>query len=269
MLKVLSCLTIEHDLRLVALAALVCALGSWIAIRLFLRARGDTGIMRAQWLFLAGLAAGSATWATHFLAMLAFEPGLPTGYVASETIASLFVAIGALAVGFAVAAFVRPLFLAEIGGGILGLGISAMHYTGMAGFRTAGEITWDPVLVTASVVLSVLFGALAFHLAVQPATRYGTAMAPHSPDLVDLYASLHRRSGAVTILPDPTVAVPPSVLPNYMMALCVTIVLGLVSEPASPPISSMRRARPIPSRACAPSPMRRSRESSSQMTVRL
>ena len=184
--------------------------------------------MRAQWLFLAGLAAGSATWATHFLAMLAFEPGLPTGYVASETVASLFVAIGALAIGFAVASFVRPLFLAEIGGGILGLGISAMHYTGMAGFRTAGEITWDPVLVTASVVMSVLFGALALHLAVRPATspwyRYGAALA-----LVLSICTLHFTAmGAVTILPDPTVAVPASVLPNHMMALSVAMVSALV-----------------------------------------
>jgi len=226
--KVLSCLTVEHDLRLVALAAVVCALGSWIAIRLFLRARGDTGVARAQWLFLAGLAAGSATWATHFLAMLAFEPGLPTGYVASETVASLFVAIGALAAGFTVAAFARPVFMAEVGGGILGLGISAMHYIGMAGFRTAGEITWDPVLVTASVVLSVLFGALALHLAVQPRTslwhRYGAALA-----LILAICTLHFTAmGAVTIIPDPTVAVPASALPNHIMALCVTIVSAMV-----------------------------------------
>lgn len=109
-----------------------------------MRGRSDTGASRAQWLFLAGLTAGSATWPTHFLAMLAFEPGLPTGYVASETVMSLFVAIGALTAGFTVAAFVRPRFMAEIGGALLGLGITAMHYTGMAGFRTAGEITWDP-----------------------------------------------------------------------------------------------------------------------------
>ena len=34
--------------------------------------------------------------------------------------------------------------------------------------------------------------------------------------------------GAVTIIPDPTVAVPASALPNYFMALCVTMVSALV-----------------------------------------
>ena len=34
MLKVLTCLTVDHDLRLVAVAAVICALGSLVAMRL-------------------------------------------------------------------------------------------------------------------------------------------------------------------------------------------------------------------------------------------
>ena len=98
----------------------------------------------------------------------------------------------------------------------------------MAGFRTAGEINWDPMLVTASIFLSVLFGALALHLAVQQREsnwyRYGAAMA-----LVLAICTLHFTAmGAVIIIPDPTIAVPASALPNDIMALCVTIVSALV-----------------------------------------
>ena len=86
-----------------------------------------------------------------------------------------------------------------------------MHYTGMAGFRTAGEITWDPVLVTVSVVLSVLFGALALHLAVQQRSgRFGTAMAPHwLLGIGYLYASFHRNGGGDPSSPIQLLRFPP------------------------------------------------------------
>ncbi len=209
------------------MAALVCALGGWIAIRLFQRARIADGAARLQWLFLAGLAAGSATWATHFLAMLAFEPGLPTGYVAGETLASLFVAIAALTLGFAIATYERSNVMLAIGGAVLGLGISAMHYTGMAGFRTAGTIAWDPVLLVSSVVFSVVFGVLALTLAVQPDRSWSRYSAAAS--LVVAICALHFTAmGAVTIVPDPTMVVPPSALPRSIMALNVAMVSALV-----------------------------------------
>jgi len=93
MLKVLTCLTVNHDPRLVAVAAVICALGSMVAMRLFMRAQASEGHDRIEWLLIAGTAAGTATWATHFLAMLAFAPGLPTGYDPFLTTVSLFVAI--------------------------------------------------------------------------------------------------------------------------------------------------------------------------------
>src|SRR5688572_21994257 len=103
MLKVLTCLTVDHDLRLVVVAALICTLGSLVAMQLFLRARISDGSMRRQWLLMAGTAAGTATWATHFLAMLAFAPGIPTGYDPFLTSVSLIVAIMAMTFAFSVA----------------------------------------------------------------------------------------------------------------------------------------------------------------------
>src|SRR4029079_13849583 len=95
MLKVLSCLTVDHDLRLVAVAAVICAFGSLVAMRLLMRARTSDGAIRRHWLFMAGTAPRTTTWATHFLAILAFAPGLPTGYDPALTALSLLVAISA------------------------------------------------------------------------------------------------------------------------------------------------------------------------------
>src|SRR5437660_3961701 len=104
MLRVLACLGTEHDFRLVLLAAVVCVTGSWIAMRLFSRARASSGSTWIGWLFLTGVATGASIWTTHFVAMLAFEPGLATSYAPVLTIASLFIAIAATTFGFAVAA---------------------------------------------------------------------------------------------------------------------------------------------------------------------
>src|SRR6267143_3582576 len=76
MFRVLTCLATEHDLRLVGLAGLVCFLASFAAISLFHRAGAAHGRGRAMWIMTAGTATGCGIWATHFIAMLAYDPGV-------------------------------------------------------------------------------------------------------------------------------------------------------------------------------------------------
>ena len=80
MFRVLNCLGDEHDLRLVVLAGLICFVASVVAISLFCRATATEGHVRTAWLALAGVATGCGIWATHFIAMLAYEPGVPVAY---------------------------------------------------------------------------------------------------------------------------------------------------------------------------------------------
>ncbi|WP_433933569.1 hypothetical protein [Brevundimonas diminuta] len=51
-MRVLTCLTDEHHLGLVALAALICLLGSFITTGLLRRVRENGGLSRVSWLFL-------------------------------------------------------------------------------------------------------------------------------------------------------------------------------------------------------------------------
>ena len=60
MFRVFSCLTAEHDLRLVGLAGIVCFLASLAAINLFHRATATKGRSRAIWLATAGAVAAVA-----------------------------------------------------------------------------------------------------------------------------------------------------------------------------------------------------------------
>src|SRR5580692_4806968 len=76
MYRVISCLSGEHDLRLVGLAVFICLLASFVGLKLLGHARANKGEARVGWLALAGLATGCGIWVTHFIGMLAYEPGV-------------------------------------------------------------------------------------------------------------------------------------------------------------------------------------------------
>ncbi len=222
MLTVYNCIVHEHDLRLVGLAAVICALASFTAITLLQHVRKSTARMRGLWLAVAAVATGFGIWATHFVAMLAFEPGLPSGYDLTLTILSLVIAIVVTWAGLAVALSAALPGAAWLGGLIVGGGIAAMHFTGMAAFEIEGRIVWDPVLVTASIVLGVVLGAAALEVGllcnVMRQRIYGALL------LTAAICAMHFTAmGAVSIIPDPTVVVSPSALPTRWLAVAVAL----------------------------------------------
>jgi hypothetical protein len=102
MLKIYSCVAYAHDLKLVALAAAICVLASFAAINLLHHARKSSGHMRGVWLAVSAVSSGFGIWATHFVAMLAFTPGIPSGYNVILTILSLIAAVLLTGAGLAV-----------------------------------------------------------------------------------------------------------------------------------------------------------------------
>src|SRR3954447_16492686 len=160
MLTVYDCIANAHDLRLVGLAAVICALASFTAIGLLHHVHGSAGHMRVIWLAVSATSTGFGIWATHFIAMLAFSPGLPTAYNIVLTALSLVSAILLTGAGLAVAVISKWRARAWLGGAIVGGGIAAMHYTGMAAFEIQGRVVWDPVLVAASIALGAAIGAV-------------------------------------------------------------------------------------------------------------
>src|SRR5580693_2230220 len=161
MLKVYNCIATEHDLKLVALAAFVCILASVAAIRLLRYARHSNGPMRRVWLTVSAISTGFGIWATHFIAMLAFTPGIPSGYNITLTILSLIAAILLTAAGLAVSLIPNWRHGPWLGGAIVAGGIATMHYTGMAAFDVAGIVFWDQALVVTSILIATAVGAIA------------------------------------------------------------------------------------------------------------
>ena len=163
MMHVALCITQKHDLGLVALALLVCLVGAAACVQLYRRIRAASGHSRTGWIMLAAVGTGTMVWATHFVAMMAFRTDAPVILDPMLTLASLLVAISIAALGLAVAAL-RQTWSGAVGGGIIGVAISTMHYLGMSAYRVDGIVTWAWSYVAASIALSVILGGAAFHV---------------------------------------------------------------------------------------------------------
>lgn len=171
-MRVLSCLFTEHNLWLVALAALVCISGSAITFGLYRRARERSGLQTHGWNFLTAVAAGSSIWCTHFIAMLAYEVKAPVIFDPILTMASLVMAIVGCGVGFGLSAIDAKRFPPVPCGVIVGLCVALMHYTGMAAYHVSGVVEWKPEYVIASLMISASVAALALREAVRTPRPY-------------------------------------------------------------------------------------------------
>jgi diguanylate cyclase (GGDEF)-like protein len=227
MFKVLTCLVTEHDLRLVVVAGLVCFFGCFTAYRLHSRLVSSQGAIRAAWLLLTGLVAGCSIWATHFIAMLAFSNGLRAGFEPEGTLASLLIAGLFMAGAFAAASAGRTWPSKAAGGALAGMGVAAMHFTGMAAYVTQGQLSWSLPLVIASLVFGIAGGVAAMLTA-----RPGDGMKRQAVSgliLTLAICSLHFIAmGAITIVPDASVIVPPQLLAPGMLSLAVVLIVSLI-----------------------------------------
>ncbi|WP_426410558.1 EAL domain-containing protein [Bradyrhizobium ganzhouense] len=203
MFRVFTCLTAEHDWRLVLLAGLICFAASIVAVSIFHRAIASRAKRRLIWIAIAGAAIGYGIWATHFVAMLAYEPGVSTGYGIALTALSLAVAMILTSAGFGVAVSSAGRWRAAAGGGIIGAGIASMHYLGMWALEVPGHVTWSLGLVFVSIALGMVLGYAALAVALGRSGKWGTFVAAL---LLTLAIVSHHFTamGAVLIVPDPT-----------------------------------------------------------------
>ncbi|MCA1376851.1 MULTISPECIES: EAL domain-containing protein [unclassified Bradyrhizobium] len=220
MFRVFSCLTAEHDWRLVVLAALVCFVASIVAVSIFHRAIATRGRTRWIWIAIAGAAIGYGIWATHFVAMLAYEPGVTTGYGIVLTASSLAAAMLLTSVGFGVAVVTSGRWRAAAGGVIIGGGIASMHYLGMWALEVPGRVSWSVDLVLLSIVLGMCFGYAALAAAL---TRQGYSGTLAAATLLTLAIVSHHFTamGAVQITPDPALATDTLSLSPAFLALAI------------------------------------------------
>jgi PAS domain S-box-containing protein len=145
-----------YDLHLVALSFVVACFASYTALDLAGRIRASRGWIRGAWLATAAISMGGGIWSMHFIAMLAFLMPMPVTFDVELTVLSLVVAIAVTAGAFYVIGIRRATMLQlSLGGIFMGIGIVAMHYTGMAAMRMPAQLSYDPALVALSVAIAI------------------------------------------------------------------------------------------------------------------
>jgi NO-binding membrane sensor protein with MHYT domain/methyl-accepting chemotaxis protein len=222
MFRVFSCLTTEHDWRLVVIAGIVCFLASLTAINMFRQARDTDARSRMKWLVAAGVATGGGIWATHFIAMLAYDPGVGIAYNTGLTVLSLLVAMAVTGLGLAFVVHVAAPWMAPAAGAIVGAGVASMHYLGMWAVELPGRIAWWPGLVAASILLGMAFGAVALAVAARGSSRR-TAFAAAILLTLAIVSHHFTAMGAVEIVPDPTRAIAALSLSPTTLAVSVAL----------------------------------------------
>ncbi|MEO6079435.1 MAG: MHYT domain-containing protein [Steroidobacteraceae bacterium] len=169
---------------LVVLSIIVAMVVAYTALKLAARV-AESQSERASgrlWLMGGAVAMGMGIWSMHFIGMLAFSVPTPLRYGIAKTLASLAIAI--VTSGFALAIASQPKLGIRrliVGAIVMGAGICAMHYSGMAAITIVPMIRYTPWLVVASIVIAVTasFAALwlAFNLRSGHARHLGLARA--------------------------------------------------------------------------------------------
>ncbi|RYY27935.1 MAG: response regulator [Sphingomonadales bacterium] len=150
-------MTGTHDWFLVLLSILIAIFASFTALSLASRVRASFGWSRRVWIAAAAMALGGGIWAMHFVAMLAFSmPGMEMIYDLPLTLLSLAIALIFTGAGFAVMKWEKVSLVRVIAAGLLmGSGVLAMHYLGMAAMRMSATLSYDRTWLAISVLIAI------------------------------------------------------------------------------------------------------------------
>ncbi|MBU2977129.1 MHYT domain-containing protein [Alteromonas sp. C1M14] len=155
-------LTGYYSVPLVALSVCIAIVASYTGFRVASQTSESHHFIRRQILLALGsLAFGVGIWAMHFIGMLAFELCAPVSYDGLVTFLSFIPGV------FAAFVALRSLGSAEVNikqiclaGGLMGGGIGAMHYSGMAAMTMTPLLRYDMFYFSLSIVVAILLAIL-------------------------------------------------------------------------------------------------------------
>ena len=145
-----------YDISLVLISILVAVLASYTALALAGRVSRAQRNTAPWWIAGGAFAMGTGIWSMHFIGMLAFRLPIPLGYDLGITLLSWLLPITVSALALWQVSQVR-LNMARLvtSGLLLGIGINAMHFVGMAAMRMEPGIVYDFTRVAWSLVIAI------------------------------------------------------------------------------------------------------------------
>jgi NO-binding membrane sensor protein with MHYT domain len=159
-----------YDPILVIFSVIVAIFGAYTCFDLVIRIRKSDQAVNKALLMGAAFAIGGSIWSMHFVAMLAVQLPIIIRYdllmtLISGLVSVLMTAVALLIVSTGAYSFKRIV----VAGIIMGLGISSMHYVGMAAIRGNCNISYSTLWVVISIGIGMaastasLWSAMALH----------------------------------------------------------------------------------------------------------
>lgn len=224
----LTCLGVLNDPALLTLAAIVCVIGVHGSFSVARQAGRCEGAARRKWAVLSLVAAGCTAWATHMVALLAFQPGMQSGFEPATTALSLVLAILGIGAGLMLTLGRRERWRRFGGGVVIGLGVTVLHYVGQAAYVVRGYVYWDHELVATTILISLPLFGLATLASVE---RKRMVNLMGAPLLVSGIGILHLGGmAAMTLQFDPRVPLPAwTVAPENLAPVVAIVSFGLLS----------------------------------------
>ena len=204
MFSILSCLGATHDARFVAASVAICVVGALCTVVMLSHAEECGRDRRRFWIVAASAVAGTGVWATHFMAMLAYDGGYPVAYDGTITVLSILVSVLSACGSFFMAFRWTNAWAVAASGVAFGLGVALMHFVGMSALDSPGHLSYSASLIALAVAVSAALGGLSL-LAMRRTVGWmrivtGTALTSLT------VCTLHFTSMAgLTLVPDPTI----------------------------------------------------------------
>ncbi len=172
-----------NDPWLLALSIFIALVSASVALRLAAIAQASQGMARQVALLSGSLVLGCGIWAMHFVGMLAFDLYVPVHYDLGLTLVSMVPGLLASWIALGVLSHSKINSQALLTGGLcVGIGIGAMHYSGMASMQMAPLLRYDPAWFAASLLVAIALSILALrtHFAQWDSSRpqWVTQLAP-------------------------------------------------------------------------------------------
>ncbi|MRS89989.1 EAL domain-containing protein [Enterobacteriaceae bacterium RIT714] len=155
----------QYNQILVVISFVVAILAAYTALNMAARVAGNQGVAARIWLAGGGIAMGIGVWAMHFIGMLAMDISMSMSYDTAITVLSMVIAIGSsLFALWLVSGEQLRLRRLLPGAFVMGSGIVAMHYTGMAALEVSSAIVWDKMWVAISAAIALAASLVALWL---------------------------------------------------------------------------------------------------------
>lgn len=214
---------LETHTNFILAAASVCALTAATLVLLTRNTHMADSSQRVYAACWVAIVAGVGVWTTHFVAMIGYRPDAALTYDFQLTAISIFVGILLIGAPVAASIFVEAPRLRFSLGVIAGLGVAAMHLTGMSAIENC-LATYNPVVLG----LGVLAGIGGFVFALQQDPTEPSRQIWRALGFVGGVCALHFVAMASVTL-DLVDAAPRGIGGSFLSIMVAVVSLGVLS----------------------------------------